>query len=156
MKNKARINQLENLLTAQKESVTHMEDLNEKLTQEYQDPLDKISSALPLYPDAPSLLQFLTLKAQENGLVLSSIGRVSLASGGQAKTTEEKEQSSPIQKISLSLSVGGDYGALKSFLQNLENSSRLIEISNLRTTAKGGTGEESISHYSLNLQASFY
>src|SRR6056297_3102918 len=160
MKNQDRISQLKDLVEAQKESVSQMKDLKERISDQYQEPLNKVAAALPAYADTPSLLQFLEKTARENGVVLAKVGKISVGGGAQQKSSEPEGESAgskvSIKKMTLHISVNGDYNSLNSFLLNLERNARLIEITNLNTSQSDKGNQPQLPQYDLTLKTSFY
>jgi Tfp pilus assembly protein PilO len=97
---------------------SRLDELAERL-RAFDQELAKIESALPLSPDIAETFHFIDATASKNGLILgkTNIGRTIPLELG-------KEGS--MMKTQLSFSVFGSYQALKSFLSELQTSSRLI------------------------------
>ena len=99
----------------------NLKTLSEAL-KNYDEQVAKIDSALPEHPSLPSLLNFFQSTAAQNGLVLKDVGKFAVVSN------KEKPE---IKEMSLEIMTTGSYPQLKTFLADIEKSSRLIEIENL-------------------------
>lgn len=108
-----------------KEKVSLLNELSQKISQ-YQSEVQKINSALPAEPSLASLLNFLQLKAAENGLFLKKISSFSVS-----PFKEKKE----IKEIGFSLEVFGFYPSFKNFLSALERSARILEVEKISFTS---------------------
>ncbi len=102
----------------------------------HQDALDKISSALPPYPDFPSLMVFLSEKASESGLIVRGTANVSTV----YQPAGEGGSSSEVKPINFDVILMGGYPSLKSFTQAVESSSRLIRIPSISSSEDADTG----------------
>ncbi|MDD5145527.1 MAG: type 4a pilus biogenesis protein PilO [Candidatus Pacebacteria bacterium] len=91
--------------------------------KKYPEQLKKIDSALPEGESLPSVLDFLQKNAAETGLYFTEIGKV--------LTTLPKENPS-LKESRFDISLSGPYSAFKNFLANVEKSSRLIEIEEIK------------------------
>ncbi|MBU1045554.1 type 4a pilus biogenesis protein PilO [Patescibacteria group bacterium] len=81
--------------------------------------VSKVESALPIGPDAPSLLEFLQNASASSGIGLNKISWENISSG------DEKER---IKSHFFSAELAGSYFSFKNFLFALETSSRLIKV----------------------------
>ena len=98
----------------------------------YEESLAKISSALPADPFLPATFNFLQNAASQAGLIL---GEVAV---GSITTLDDKpvigaEAAGPraVRAMHLSIALAGSYEALKSFLAEVEQSARIIEIKDI-------------------------
>jgi len=105
-----------------------MFELNQRL-QEHQIALDKISSALPLYPDFPSLMVYLTQKASESGLVLLRPENVATVYYSPLLAAEDERGAGEVKAIKFDVLLTGRYPSLKNFVRVIEGSSRLVGVS---------------------------
>ena len=84
--------------------------------------VDKIKTALPVGPMAPSLANFIQSVSSQSGLILKNFtygsNKASVAAGA-------------VQEYEISLTLSGSYVAFKDFLNKIEKSSRLIEIGDI-------------------------
>lgn len=101
----------------------------EKIAKEFKDNrenLDKIKTALPIGPMAPSLANFIQSASSQSGLILKNFGY------GSTKVAAKDETAAlAVQEYEISLTLSGSYSAFKDFLDKIEKSSRLIEISDI-------------------------
>ncbi len=138
-------------LVERERHLSDMFELSQRLKQQ-QAALDKISSALPAHPDFPSLMVFLNEKASESGLIVLKPNNVSTVY--HVLREEDVEQSSPgIKPIEFDLFLTGKYPSLKNFVQSVESSSRLIQVSNIVATKDE---DLSLYVYQITLETSFY
>lgn len=98
-----------------------------KKIEKHQAQLSKIASALP--DDAEislsSLFRFLQVTSGQTGLILTEISSFAIS------PIEGKE----IKKTQVSFQVMGSYASLKSFLERLEKSARIIIVENISFSA---------------------
>lgn len=111
-------------LESQQNYFVQIKEIDAKL-KGYQEPLAKISSALPKEPNLASLINFFQINASQTGLILKKI-----VLGG---TTEPKEE--VVKETQVILQVSGSYKSLKDMLAVIEGSSRLIEVQNVSVKA---------------------
>lgn len=93
---------------------------------QYQEPLAKISSALPLDPALPPLISFFQSSAVQTGLLLEKISWVGTAASKEKGNLKETQ---------VSFQLTGSYDNLKNFLLVLEGSARMIEVQNISVEA---------------------
>ena len=105
---------------SQKEYIQKLEEKSEKL-QDHQDPILKIESTIPEKRSLPELLSFFQKTAARSGLIMEQANPAFVASD----LPEDVE----ITRVNLGLK--GNYKGLKSFLQIIEKSARLIEVDNI-------------------------
>jgi Tfp pilus assembly protein PilO len=108
-------------LQTKTEYFTQIKETTETLNT-YEEALSKISSALPADSALPSLTNFLQTTASETGM---SLDKVSIDSINQSN--EQKR----LNETKLTLEVSGSYDGFKSFLSGLEQSARMISLSDL-------------------------
>lgn len=105
-------------LLYQDERIAELRGLSDQL-KDHQESLDKITMALPDDPSLPSLLRDLEAQASKSGLVLRNIGLASVS---------KESLNAKVKNIEVDIFLVGSYSALKEFLQNLENSARLLDV----------------------------
>lgn len=115
--------------------------------QEYQDPLLKISNALPMDPSLASLANFLQTNSAQTGLILKEI-----TLGG---TVAPSEQQGSLTETQITIQASGSYKAFKDFLSLIENSARLIEVQNISMEMPTGKSKES-PMFTLDLKTTSY
>ncbi len=124
-----------NLLGVRQKSEKLSEILSEIKTVESN--LEVVRQALPVEDDIPSLLTQLEQVAKQSGVGVQHLGF------GEGKSVskgeeEEGEEGGPassagkVKKISLTAVVDGSYSALQTFFRNLENTSRVVNVTNFR------------------------
>lgn len=138
-------------LIEREKHLSDMFELSQRLKQQ-QAALDKISSALPSYPDFPSLMVFLNEKASESGLIVLRPDNVSTVYHVSREEGTEQE-SMGIKPIEFDLWLTGKYPSLKNFIRSVESSSRLIRVSNIVATEDE---DFDLYVYQITLQTSFY
>lgn len=111
----------------------------------YEESLAKVSSALPKDASVSSLVNFFQMTASESGLLMKKI-----ALGGFVDV-----KNSSLKEFQASFQLTGSYEALKSFVAVVENSSRMIEITNVSLTA-GDEELETPASYTLEIKAYSY
>lgn len=139
-------------LSEKEARLTEMFEINQRL-REHQDSLNKISSALPLYPDFPSLMVFLTQKASESGLILLRPENVSTVYYSPKLAAEDERGAGEVKSINFDVVLTGRYPSLKNFIQVVENSSRLIGVSSV-----GAKEEQDMNQhvYRVGIETFFY
>ncbi|PIS34822.1 MAG: hypothetical protein COT37_00610 [Parcubacteria group bacterium CG08_land_8_20_14_0_20_43_9] len=95
----------------------------------------KVNSALPIGPDAPSLLGFLQDASVSSGISLNGI------SWEDVSSRDDKER---IKKHFFSAELSGSYFAFKNFLFAVETSSRLINVRQMNFTAPVAEGQPAL------------
>jgi len=124
-----KISEKEAELEIQEKYFQELQKISEEL-KNYEIPLSKIDSALPLKPSLPELLNFIQKASSQSGLSLKEIGQASTFS-------VEKEK---IKETKLDLVLVGSYSDFKNFLSVLEKSARIIEVENISfSTPKEGS-----------------
>lgn len=122
---------------------SQLEETSKNL-EKHKEVFKKIKKGLPEKGSLPSLLKFFQQKASQNGLILTSISRSQRGS----EKTEEKKKAQPGEKFDLSLQ--GTYSSVKSFLNSLENSSRLTQVKNFSIGKKEEAETQTLS-FSISL-----
>lgn len=130
-----RVTVVENdLVAARQKSEKLSEVLSEAKTIESN--LEVVQQALPAEDDVPALITQLEQVAKQSGVGVQHLGF-----GEGAKPSSEAEEAEPpsakasggeIKTISLTTVVGGSYSALQTFLRNLEDTSRVVNVTNFR------------------------
>ena len=104
-----------------------------------------------------ALIMQLSQMAQESGMTVQHLGF------GEGKTSptpkeagaEEAAEAGGLKTISLTAVANGSYEALRTFLRNLETTSRLINVTNFRFSQEQKEGEGGGLSVTLGLEA-FY
>lgn len=110
--------------------------------------LEAVQTALPVSDDVPDLVMQLEEIARQSGMTVQHLG---FGEGSLATVPREEG----VERISLTAVVSGSYGSLQTFLRNLENTSRLVNVTNFRfSPGQKEEGEEGLS-VTLGLEA-FY
>jgi Tfp pilus assembly protein PilO len=103
----------------------------------YEENLDKVSSALPDNYSSPSLFNYLQKTSTENGMFLKNAGlaKVSVKKTKVFSGTEVVEQNTKENHVNIDLI--GSYSSFKTFLESIEKSSRMIETENVLVKIDG-------------------
>ena len=113
--------------------------------------LEVAQKALPVEDAVPTLITQLEQVAKQSGVGVQHLGF-----GGGEGDEEAEASRSEVKTISLTTVVDGSYSALQTFLRNLENTSRVVNVTNFRfSPAQEKEGEESALSVTLGLEA-FY
>lgn len=131
-------------LQYKEEYFSNLRKISEEL-KNYELEISKIDSALPSDPFLPSLFNFLTKTAAQNGLILKDIGKFSVTS------SREKPE---IKEIYLEIIVTGSYPAFKNFLSALEKTARFVEVENIAFSFP--KLEEEMFSFNLKIKAYSY
>ena len=116
--------------------------------------LEVAQQALPVEDDVPTLITQLEQVAKQSGVGVQHLG----FGEGKSATKEGEEDAGPsgrVKTISLTAVVDGSYSALQTFLRNLENTSRVINVTNFRFSPAQKKEEEVSLSITLGLEA-FY
>jgi len=147
------------------QSQDYLEELRdlENEVENYQEELDKVTSALPAEPSLPALFNYFQKVTAENGLILQNISAsqqdLARASAQAAKKAEEGEQTQQVNTndLPLNLTVSGSYSAFKNFLNSLYSNARIIEVLSINFTAPDAQeGEEQLFDFELQLKTHIY
>lgn len=112
-------------LQYKEEYFSNLKKTSEEL-KNYESELSKIDFALPSGRSLPSLFNFLSNAASQNGLIFKNVDSFSIVHS--ATPSEEQPE---IKSIYLNITVAGSYSAFKNFLSVLEKTARLIEVENI-------------------------
>lgn len=111
----------------------------------------KIDAALPSDPMLGKLIYFVQEKASTSGLILKSLF-LTKSSGSSG--------SNSVKELAFSLSLAGNYPALKTFISYLENSAKIFEIKSINFGSAEVSGGQmqlfSESVYSFSVQVNTY
>jgi Tfp pilus assembly protein PilO len=88
--------------------------------------IKKIDDAMPQVPDRGKIIYFFQVAAQENGMMLKDLFLSGGASGGAGNV---------VQDMSFSMDLLGNYPSLEKFMNSVENSSRIFEITSISFSA---------------------
>jgi len=124
-------------------------NLSQKLKQD-QISLATISSSLPFRADVPSLFRFIQQKSSETGMMLKDITFQKAPSG-----EEDKNASNKIGEIVFLVTVNGSFQNFVAFLQQIEDSSRLLKITSVNLEQEGEARENLRNVFRLSLGANF-
>ncbi len=113
--------------------------------------LAKISSSLPFQADVPSLFRFVQQKSSETGMILKNI-----VFQGTSLLEKDEKVNNKIREISFSAIVSGSFPNFVSFLQEIESSSRLFEVTNINLEQEGTAQGNIRDVYSLSLKTNFF
>ncbi len=125
---KAQVSEKEADLELKKSYFSNLKKISDDLEKE-QEALEKIDSALPKEISLASLLNFFQIKASESGLIVETLGQVSIPS--EKKKTGETETKGKIQESYFTITLVGSLPSFESFLQSVESSARLVEVENI-------------------------
>lgn len=123
----------------------NLNSINNQL-QQYSDQLSKIDMALPQGNSIPQTFYFFQNEVSESGMVLKNLGQISNAPSASHPG---------LQKYSMTLSVSGPYSVFKSFLQNLEQSARMVQVQEISFSSPSSTQNASGS-LEADLSVAFY
>jgi Tfp pilus assembly protein PilO len=136
-------------LVEREQYLSEMFSLSQRLRQ-HQPALDKISSALPLYPDFPSLMIFLNEKASESGLIVLKQDMASTVYYTDSNIANDEQAIKPVK---FDLLLTGTYPSLKNFIRTVEASSRLINVTEITTAEDKDIGRHL---HRITLESFFY
>lgn len=149
--------QNQKIKTAENELVV-LRQKNEKLSEilseikTLESNAEAVRIALPAADDVPTLIMQLEQIAKQSGLTVQHLGF-----GEGAKPSSEAEEAKSgggAKKVSATAVVSGSYASLQTFLKNLEESSRVVNVTNFRFSP-GQKGEEAGLSITLGVEA-FY
>jgi len=106
--------------------------------QNHKDDIKKIDDALPENADIGGLIYYLQATAKNSGLDVKNL----FLSKSSTPTAQGKNVSS-IKNIVFLVSLSGDYPSLGKFINSLEQSSRLFEITSISFGSSGTPGQTS-------------
>ena len=132
-------------LTNYKNYLNKVKDVSEELKiYSEKEILQKVNNALPQGPETQLFLAYLEKTVSETGLILKEINLFLSKEGQRLKELKETK---------ITFKIVGDYSSFKEFLKAVENSSRLIEIEDLKIESKG---EKELPNYILSLKIYSY
>ena len=102
---------------SQEEYISELQSTHERL-ESYQEALAKIESAIPEKRLLPDLLSLFQETASQSGLIMEKVTPSFVAS----------DLVKDIRLTRINLTLKGDYAGLKSFIETIEKSARLIEV----------------------------
>ncbi len=139
------------LAAARQKSEKLSEILSEAKTIESN--LEAVQQALPAEDDVPALITQLEQLAKQSGVSVQHLG---FGEGAEPSSEAEGAESrGEIKTISLTVVVDGSYGALQTFLRNLESTSRIVNVTNFRFSPAQKKEEGAALSITLGLEA-FY
>lgn len=121
--------------------------------EDYKDQLAKIDSALPLSKDLEQSLVALSMfymkSAAENGLLVETLGTPSVS---------QPETGSSVGRITTSVSMKGNYAALKNFLMAIYGNSRIVETESIKFADSDRVmgGNDKMFSFGLSLMARYH
>jgi Tfp pilus assembly protein PilO len=120
------------------------------------DDVEKLDKAIPLEQNMPQLESLLTDIARSVNVSLGNFGLSgrpnSVAAGNKELLANPYKPARTLQKISGSLVVGGTFSQLKAFIEKLEGSGRLINITDMQMDA----GTNGSLNLRLNVNVYFF
>jgi len=126
---KTRIAETEAKIETQNEFLVQLQVTAQRM-EENKELVAKIENALPVGPDAASLLDFLDESATRNGVNLEEITWLD-----KNKTAEGK-----VQDYLMSINFSGSYYSFRNFVNDIEKSSRIIDIDQIEFNSKRERG----------------
>lgn len=114
----------------------------EKISKEFKnnrENLDKIKTALPIGPMAPSLANFIQSASSQSGLILKNF-----LYGSTKAAVVDETAARVVQEYEIGLTLSGSYSAFKDFLDKIEKSSRLIEIQDISFTVSERSKDDKV------------
>lgn len=119
---------------------------------------DKVAHALPSVEDVPGLMSQLEEMASSSGLLVegmqfSGSSKKTLPTNAPTSSTTVADTSA--KEVSVQMTLSGNYDALVTFLEKVENASRIVVVDSLKFSPL--QGEEGGSGFTFNLGViSFY
>lgn len=139
---KAEVAETQTELSFKEEYFADLRDLAEKLKKHSKE-LAKIDFALPSTSRLASFFEFLQKACSENGMILKGI---------TSFTTSASEQDQRIEQSRVGFEASGTFDSLMSFLETLEKSARLVEVSNVSFTAPQELEQNGIMPFRLGIR----
>lgn len=122
----------ENLAVQLENKVTKLTNLVD-FRQNVDDSRQLIDKALVSEPEVPQLLSQVDLIARESGLAVQRLSYAVNDSGSEAAAAG-------YQVVAVNLGTEGTYNQVVTFLRNIENASRVINVNNVRFSTESDTG----------------
>lgn len=136
---------LYNSSVEQKDELKKAEDFLEKLDElmsqreELKDQIKNAKNALPINKDLPELITQVASLVPDNGLILNVLN---INEAGSANEN--------IKTLLVSVTAKGAYESLKSFIKNLENNLRIMNVSLI--SFKSPPGEENLMEFKIDFK----
>lgn len=131
-----------------------LRDVRDNLLARYnsilQSDIDRLQKMLPQAPDTGSLLTELDQLTRSHALLLRSVelGETAAAQGPILTGSS----AGPAERLHMTLRVVGPYASFRSFLNDLEHSLRLIDVSSLAFSVS----EENINEYGISASSYWF
>lgn len=121
--------------------------------------LDVVQAALPVADEVPALIMQLEQIAKQSGLTVQHLGfgggeGAAAPRASEASREAEEKEATEVKKVLVTMVVTGSYPSLQTFLQNLENASRVVNVTNFKFSP-GQKEEEAALSITLGVEA-FY
>lgn len=142
---RAEINQLQEVQEKAKDSEKVRSSILARLREIPQSDIDKLQKMFPEATAKDDMYYFFQQLVERSNMKLESITLTD-----SANATEEVTDASSSQFLSFALAAEGDYQAIRSFLNTLENNQKLMDILNL-DIQRGELGK-----YKLSLKGRMY
>ncbi len=116
-----------------------------------------VRTALPVSDDVPALIMQLEQIAKDSGLTVQHLGfegTTAAPAKGEPASPDEEASRGGVKKTAVTMVATGSYPSLQTLLQNLENASRVVNVTNFRFSSVQKEGEVGLS-VTLGLEA-FY
>ncbi len=132
---------LRNLAAELDELIQNRDALIKTINSVSRQDLLKIDQALPQGPRSAEFLVLLENLAKQNNLILRQVDLISKSENQSGQPRPGGAITAPstgsVKEFPISLNVSGSYGAFKSFLNDLEKSLRIIDITSVSFSASG-------------------
>lgn len=113
--------------------------------------LEIVRQALPTTDDVPALLMQLEEIAKQSGVAVQHLG----FGGETVAEGPAEEPGGAVKSVALTAVVAGSYDALRTFFNNLEETLRIVNVTNFRFSPTQQKGAESALSITLGVKA-FY
>lgn len=147
-------------VSAARDRLSLLQEKNKKLSdvlsnvKTIESNLELVQTAVPTADDVPMLMTQLENLGKSSGVTVQHLGFGGGKEAAGAGNQEEVAKPAALQKVSLTVVVTGTYAALESFLKNLEQTSRVINVTTLRfSPSREGEGEEAKLSATLGVTA---
>jgi len=136
--NQQKIKTLEDKLVVLRQKNESLSDILSEI-KTIESNLEVVQKALPTTDEVPALIMQIEQIAKTSGLTIQHLG----FGEGKGATTPKKSATGEVAKVSLTTVATGSYASLQTFLKNLENASRVVNVTNFRfSPSSEGEGEE--------------
>lgn len=156
---KARLLEKQNQLAQRQTDLSRVQNLISQLKDKRED-LKPLDEAIPNAPRLPELLANLDYLTQQSGLVIKNLD-ISLPSAEELVARGQRESASRLEEIlgrtkglqvmRIDMVMAGEYGNLQTFLANLEQNLRLMDVQKLGLESNDDESESSEQEYSLQI-----